>query len=94
MLYYIYKQEKVVVMALLNVQNLSIRFRSGGRMLPVVDRISFEVSRGEILAPPPTVSNLRRGKGNGSTFSGFPRGGSGRSAAAESPIFFRNPRCR
>lgn len=37
-------------MALLNVQNLSIRFRSGGRMLPVVDRISFEVSRGEILA--------------------------------------------
>lgn len=45
-----YEQEKVVVMALLNVQNLSIRFRSGGRMLPVVDRISFEVSRGEILA--------------------------------------------
>ena len=37
-----YEQEKVVVMALLNVQNLSIRFRSGGRMLPVVDRISFE----------------------------------------------------
>ena len=45
-----YEQEKVVVMALLNVQNLSIRFRSGGRMLSVVDRISFEVSRGEILA--------------------------------------------
>ena len=37
-------------MVLLNVQNLSIRFRSVGRMLPVVDRISFEVSRGEILA--------------------------------------------
>lgn len=107
-------------MALLNVQNLSIRFRSGGRMLPVVDRISFEVSRGEILAlvgesgcgksisclsltgllpsPPAFASadcvEFETGKGERVDLFRLPPRGSGRSAAAESPIFFRNPRCR
>ncbi len=37
-------------MALLEVKNLDIDFRSGGRLLPVVSDVSFSVERGEILA--------------------------------------------
>lgn len=37
-------------MCLLKVEALSVGFRSGGRVLPVIDGMSFEVRRGEILA--------------------------------------------
>ena len=37
-------------MALLNVKNLSIHFPAGHRPVPVVDRVSFAVNPGEILA--------------------------------------------
>ena len=37
-------------MSLLEVRNLSVGFRSGKKLLPVIDGVSFEVERGEILA--------------------------------------------
>ena len=37
-------------MSLLKVENLSVGFRSGKRVLPVIDGLSFEIARGEILA--------------------------------------------
>ena len=37
-------------MALLEVKNLSIGFRHGGSVLPVVSEVSFSVGRGEVLA--------------------------------------------
>ena len=37
-------------MALLEVKNLSIGFRNGGSVLPVVSDVSFAVGRGEVLA--------------------------------------------
>ena len=37
-------------MSLLKVDSLSVGFRNGPRLLPVIDGVSFEVERGEILA--------------------------------------------
>ena len=37
-------------MALLEVKNLSIGFRRGGSLIPVVSEVSFSVERGEVLA--------------------------------------------
>lgn len=37
-------------MSLLKVENLSVGFRNGSAVLPVIDGLSFEVGRGEILA--------------------------------------------
>ena len=37
-------------MSLLKVENLSVGFRSGKKLLPVIDGVSFEIARGEILA--------------------------------------------
>ena len=37
-------------MSLLEVEALSVGFRNGGRVLPVIDGVSFEIGRGEILA--------------------------------------------
>jgi ABC-type glutathione transport system ATPase component len=37
-------------MSLLEVEALSVGFRNAGRVLPVIDGVSFEIGRGEILA--------------------------------------------
>ena len=37
-------------MSLLEVRNLSVGFRNGKKLLPVIDGVSFEVEKGEILA--------------------------------------------
>ena len=37
-------------MCLLKVENLSVGFRNGKEVLPVIDGVSFEIGRGEILA--------------------------------------------
>ena len=37
-------------MSLLKVEELSVGFRSGRQLLGIIDRISFEIGRGEILA--------------------------------------------
>ena len=37
-------------MSLLKVENLSVGFRNGKKLLPVIDGVSFEIGRGEILA--------------------------------------------
>ena len=37
-------------MSLLKVENLSVGFRSNKKLLPVIDGVSFEIARGEILA--------------------------------------------
>lgn len=37
-------------MSLLEVRNLSVGFRNGKKVLPVIDGVSFEMERGEILA--------------------------------------------
>ena len=37
-------------MSLLKVENLSVGFRSNKKLLPVIDGVSFEIAKGEILA--------------------------------------------
>ena len=44
------EEDCITIMSLLKVDSLSVGFRNGTRLLPVIDGVSFEVARGEILA--------------------------------------------
>lgn len=49
-LYFIKTLSGDFLMSLLKVENLSVAFRNGKQTVPVIDGVSFEVERGEIVA--------------------------------------------